>query len=315
MRTLPLGNTGVEVSALCLGVLNFGSRDDEATSYQLLDQYVEAGGSFIDTANIYSHWVPGCSGGESEELLGRWLRDRGNRQDLFIASKVGFEYPGVERGLRAATIEAECEKSLRRMGIETIDLYYAHVDDRNTPLEETMTAFDRLVRAGKVRFIGASNYLAWRLEQAHWVSKTNDLAAFCCLQQRYTYLRPNRNARFGSQEVATSAVLDYVASRRHDFMLLAYSVLLSGAYTREDRPLPEQYRSEDSEARLRVLREVAREVGATPNQVVLAWMLHSDPPVLPLIAVSTPEQMVENLGALEVRLSAEQMDRLNQAGA
>ena len=97
--------------------------------------------------------------------------------------------------------------------------------------------------------------------------------------------------------------------------LLAYSVLLSGAYTREDRPLPEQYRSEDSEARLRVLREVAREVGATPNQVVLAWMLHSDPPVLPLIAVSTPEQMVENLGALEVRLSAEQMDRLNQAGA
>ena len=153
------------------------------------------------------------------------------------------------------------------------------------------------------------------LEQAHWVSKTNDLAAFCCPQQRYTYLRPNRNARFGSQEVATSAVLDYVASRRHDFTLLAYSVLLSGAYTREDRPLPEQYRSEDSEARLRVLREVAREVGATPNQVVLAWMLHSDPPVLPLIAVSTPEQMVENLGALEVRLSAEQMDRLNQAGA
>src|SRR5690606_22826887 len=127
---------GEDVSALCLGVLNFGSRDDERTSYALLDQYIDAGGSFLDSANIYSHWVEGCKGGESDALLGRWMRERGNRGDLFIASKVGFEYPGVQRGLRAAQIEAECEKSLRRLGVETIDLYYAHVDDRATPLEE-----------------------------------------------------------------------------------------------------------------------------------------------------------------------------------
>ncbi len=315
MRTLPLGNTGEDVSALCLGVLHFGSREDERTSYHLLDQYVAAGGSFMDTANIYSHWIEGCRGGESEELLGRWMRARGNRGALFIASKVGFEYPGVERGLRAAQIEAECEKSLRRLDVETIDLYYAHVDDRTTPLEETMTAFDRLVRAGKVRYLGASNYLAWRLEQAHWVSKTNDLTAFCCLQQRYTYLRPNPDARFGSQEVAGNAVRDYVRARRHDFTLLAFSVLLAGAYTREDRPLPEQYRSADSEARLRALRAVAGEVSATPNQIVLAWLLHSDPPVLPLIAASTSEQLAENLGALDISLSDEHMRRLDEAAA
>lgn len=314
MRTLPLGNTGEDVSALCLGVLNFGSRDDARTSYALLDQYIDAGGSFLDSANIYSHWVEGCKGGESDALLGRWMRERGNRGDLFIASKVGFEYPGVQRGLRAAQIEAECEKSLRRLGVETIDLYYAHVDDRATPLEETMSAFDRLVRAGKVRYIGASNYLAWRLEQAHWVSKTNDLTTFCCLQQRFTYLRPNPNARFGSQQVAGDAVRDYVRARRHDFTLLAYSALLGGTYTREDRPLPEEYRSADSEVRLRALREVAGETGATPNQIVLAWMLHSDPPVLPLIAVSTSEQLVENLAVLDIRLSDDQMRRLNEAG-
>lgn len=194
MRTVPLGNTGVDVSALCLGAMYFGTRNDERTSFELLDQYVAAGGTFIDTANIYAHWVEGGQGGESESLLGRWMKARGNRADLFLASKVGFNMPGVERGLTAAQIEAECEKSLRRMGVETIDLYYAHVDDRVTPLDETLAAFDRLVRAGKVRFIGASNYLAWRLEQAHWVSKTHDWASFCCVQQRYTYLRPKPGA-------------------------------------------------------------------------------------------------------------------------
>ncbi len=315
MRTVPLGNTGVDVSALCLGAMYFGTRNDERTSFELLDQYVAAGGTFIDTANIYAHWVEGGQGGESESLLGRWMKARGNRADLFLASKVGFNMPGVERGLTAAQIEAECEKSLRRMGVETIDLYYAHVDDRVTPLDETLAAFDRLVRAGKVRFIGASNYLAWRLEQAHWVSKTHDWASFCCVQQRYTYLRPKPGASFDPQISANDDLLDYVRARRHDFTLLAYSALLGGAYVRDDRPVPEQYRGPDAEARLRVLREVAAETGATPNQVVLAWMMHSDPPVIPLIAASEPRHLAENIGALDVRLSAGQMERLNCAGA
>ena len=185
MNTVPLGRSGVNVSALCLGAMYFGSRTDNETSWQLLDQYTEAGGSFIDTANIYARWVPGCSGGESETLLGEWMRERTNREQLFIASKVGFEYPGVERGLPAWRIEEECDKSLKRLGIDTIDLYYAHVDDRQTSQEETLEAFNTLVSSGKVRLIGGSNFLAWRLEDAAWISRTRKWAEYCCVQQRH----------------------------------------------------------------------------------------------------------------------------------
>jgi aryl-alcohol dehydrogenase-like predicted oxidoreductase len=243
------------------------------------------------------------------------MKARQNRDKLFIASKVGFEMPGVQRGLRAAQIEAECDKSLRRMGIETIDLYYAHVDDRVTSLEETMAAFDRLVQAGKVRFIGASNYLAWRLEQSHWISETNGWAEFCCVQQRYTYLRPKHGASFGAQVAANTDLIDYGRTNQDRFRLLAYSVLLGGAYTRADRPLPDQYAGPDSDARLAALRDVAAELDATRNQIVLAWMLHSDPVVIPLIAASQPEQLQENIDALNIKLSADQMARLDSASA
>ncbi|HLV37639.1 MAG TPA: aldo/keto reductase [Spirillospora sp.] len=313
MKTMPLGNTGVEVSALCLGTMQFGTKNDKKTSYQMLNLYTEAGGTFLDTANGYAHWLAEWArGGESETLLGEWLRERGRRDDLFIATKVGFDYPGTERGLRAHLIEAECEKSLERMGIETIDLYYAHKDDYNTPLEETMQAFDRLVQAGKVRFVGASNYFSWRLEEARWSSLTNGWVEYCCLQQRYSYLRPGHRMTLGNHVLATEDIFDF--AKRRNITVLAFSVMLGGVYSRSDRPLPLAYAGPDSEARLRVLNEVAGEVGATPSQVVLAWMLHSDPPVLPLISASTPEAMRDNLGALDVTLSADQMERLNAAG-
>jgi aryl-alcohol dehydrogenase-like predicted oxidoreductase len=313
VRTISLGNAGIQVSAFCLGAMYFGSRTDREMSYRLLDQYVEAGGSFLDTANIYARWVPGHVGGESETLLGGWMRERKNRSQMFVATKVGFEYPGVERGLRARQIEAECERSLKRLGVDTIDLYYAHVDDRKTPLEETMEAFDRLVQTGKVRFIGASNFLAWRLEEAHWVSQTHGWAEYCCIQQRYSYVRPKPGASFDPQIVANDDLLDYCRAR--GITMLAYSPLLSGAYTRADRAFSEQYLGPDTDARLAVLNVVAEEAGATLNQVVLAWMVQSEPPVIPLVAASTAEQMVENLGALEIELSAGQMARLNTAAA
>ncbi len=311
MKKWALGDTGVDVSALCLGAMFFGSRNDKNVSYAMLDQYVDAGGMFIDTANIYAHWVGGFHGGESETLLGEWMRERGNRADVFIASKVGFQYPGVERGLTAWQIEAECDKSLRRMGIDTIDLYYAHVDDRNTALEESLEAFNRMIQAGKVRFIGASNFLAWRLEKARWVSKTNGWAQYCCIQQRHTYLRPRPGTNFDPQIAANDELLD--CCRENNVTVLAYSALLAGAYTRNDRKPWQQYIGTDSDARLNVLSEVASEIGVTPNQVVLAWMLHSN--VLPLIAASTREQMQENLDALDVKLTAEQLKRLDEAGA
>jgi aryl-alcohol dehydrogenase-like predicted oxidoreductase len=313
MKTVTLGSSGVPVSALCLGAMFLGTRQDEATSFRLLDQYVAAGGTFIDTANIYALWVPGGRGGESEALLGRWMQQRGNRDRLFIATKVGFEYPGVPRGLTPELIEGECEKSLKRLGVDTIDLYYAHVDDRQTPLRETMEALDRLVKSCKIRFIGASNYRAYRLERAHALSRANGWHEFCCVQQRHTYLRLRPGASFDPQLATNEDLLDYVRARKGEFALLAYSILLGGAYTRPDRPIPDQYAGPDSDARLTTLRAVAQEVGATPNQIVLAWLLHGDPPVIPLIAASTPEQMAENLGALEVMLSAEQVTRLDDA--
>lgn len=313
MKTLSLSTTGIEVSALCLGAMFFGTRNDKSTSYQMLDHYVGAGGTFIDTANIYAHWVKGFVGGESETLLGEWLRERGNRSRLFVATKVGFEYPGVERTLTAKVIEAECDKSLKRLGIDTIDLYYAHVDDRHTPLDETLRAFDRLVRAGKVRYIGASNYLAWRLEEARWISQTTSIAGFCCVQQRYTYYHPRPGASFGPQTAVNRDLLDY--ARHRQMTILAYSVLLGGGYVRQDRPVEDQYMSEDNKARYETLRVVADETGATLNQVVLAWMLHHDPQLIPLIAASTEAQMQENLDALNVTLSEEQMQRLNEAAA
>jgi aryl-alcohol dehydrogenase-like predicted oxidoreductase len=312
MKTVQLGNTGVSVSALCLGAMYFGTRQDEDTSYRLLDQYVDGGGTFIDTANIYAHWAPGGKGQESEALLGRWMQKRANRARMFIASKVGFQYGSVPRGLTARLIETECEKSLKLLNVETIDLYYAHVDDRATPMEETLEAFNRLVQAGKVRFIGASNFTAWRLEEAHWLSQSHGWAEYCCVQQRYTYLRPKPGASFAPQLNVNSDLLDYCRNRK--VTLLAYSALLSGAYTRPERAISTQYLGPDSEARMAVLRQVAAEKGISSNQVVLAWMLHSDPFVLPLIAASTPGQMDENLQALDVKLSAEDMGRLDQAG-
>ncbi len=313
MKTIALGNSGIEVSLFCLGAMYFGTRTDQEMSYRLLDRYLDAGGTFIDTANIYAWWITGYQGGESETLLGGWMRQRRNRSRLFIASKVGFDYHDVGRGLRARQVEEECHKSLKRLGCETIDLYYAHVDDRKTPMEETLEAFDRLVKAGKVRLIGASNFLAWRLEEARWVSRTRSWADYCCVQQRYSYLRPKPGASFEPQIAVNDDLLDYCRAR--GITLLAYSPLLAGAYTQPDRAFEEQYLGPDSDARLAVLKAIAGETGATLNQLILAWMAQNNPPIIPLVAASTVEQMDEDLGALEIKLSAGQMNRLNAAGA
>lgn len=313
MVKVQLGDTGVDVSALCLGTDYYGSRTNAGTAHRLLEQYFEAGGTFVDTANIYAFWIPGFKGGESETTIGRWLKERRNRQQMFISTKVGGGSNQDAIGLRAEQIERECENSLKRLGIETIDLYYAHIDDRNTPHEEVLGAFDRLVRAGKVRFIGASNHKAWRLAEARLISQANDWTPYCVIEQRYSYLRPKPDTGFGLQVAANDDLLDYC--RVHGITLLAYSILLNGAYTRPDRSIPEQYFGPDSEARLAELKAVAREIEATPNQVIIAWMRQSDPPILPIIGGSKPEQLLENIGALKIKLSENQMDRLNEAGA
>jgi aryl-alcohol dehydrogenase-like predicted oxidoreductase len=314
MQTLDLGSTGLKVSALCLGTMNFGSRDSHATSYAMLDLYYEAGGRFLDTANAYARWHEGCQGGESETLLGEWLAERRNRDELVIASKVGFPAPvdGLDRGLSASQIERAIEGTLRRLRIEAVDLYYAHVDDRTVPQDETMEAFHRLVTAGKVKHLGGSNYRTWRLEHARTMASERGWTPYCCMQQRYTYARPKPSYNFFPHVAADRQMLDY--AKAANLTLLAYSPLQAGAYSREDRELPEPYHWPDTELRLKELHAVARELDATANQVVLAWMLRSDPPVIPIIGASSRAQMDENLGALALTLSDGAMERLDRAG-
>ena len=312
MRKLKLGSSDVEVSALCFGTDLIGSKIDRETSFRLLDLFRESGGTFIDTGNFYAAWLPGCKGGESETTIGQWMKERGNRHEMAIATKIGFDYPGCAGGLGAAEIERECDKSLRRLATDRLDLYYAHRDDPQTPLEETMAAFDGLIRAGKVRAIGASNLRSWRIAEANAVAGANGWARYSAVEQRHSYLRPRHGADFGPQVSINEDLKDYCGSR--DITLIAYSALLQGAYTRQDRPVPAQYAGPDAGERLEVLRDIGEESGATLNQVVIAWMRQSTPPVLPIIAGSVPGQVAENLGALAVTLSEDQIRRLDSAG-
>ena len=313
MKTMALGHTDEQVSALCLGVMYFGTKQDEELSRQLMDQYVEAGGAFIDTANVYARWIGDAKGGESESLLGRWMKDRGNRNELFIATKMGGAYGDVPQSLKAKYVEQEVERSLKRMGIEVIDLYYAHTDDRDTPQAEHMEAMDKLVKAGKVRYIAASNWKAWRLEGAYQLCEANDWARHVAVQQRHSYLIPRAGWTPTVHTYANDDLIEYCTIR--DLTIVAYSPLAKGAYTRSDKEMPNVYTGPDNEARLAALQAICQETGVTANQVVLAWMIaQTAPKIIPLFAASTPEQMTENLGATNVELSSEQIERLNQAG-
>lgn len=310
MKKTRLGQSDVEVSALCLGTDSVGSKIDRETSFGLLDAFREGGGTFLDTGNFYASWVPGCVGGESETTIGAWMKDRDCRDEMAVATKVGFDYPGCEGGLTAAEIERECEKSLRRLGTDRLDLYYSHRDDRATPLEITMEAFDRLIRAGKVRAIAASNLKVWRIAEANAVSRLNGWNQYSAVQQRHTYFRPRHGADFGPQICINDDLKDYCQDRA--LTLIAYSVLLQGAYTRAERPVPAQYAGPEADERMAALRAVAAETGCTPNQVIIAWMLGSG--ILPVIAGSRREQIQENIAALDVQLTPDQMRTLDEAG-
>ncbi|MDE2730944.1 MAG: aldo/keto reductase [Bacteroidota bacterium] len=312
MDKITLGTSGVEVSALCYGTDLIGSRVNESDSHRLLDAFASHGGTFIDTGNFYASWYPGCVGGESEATIGRWMAARGNRSRMVISTKLGFDYPGCEGGLNAREIERECEKSLKRLQTDYIDVYYAHRDDFDTPQHETMEAFHRLVSAGKVRAIGASNLWLWRVAEANEIARQHGLTPYSVVEQRYTYLRPRHGADFGPQICITDDMKRFCA--HHNMTLIAYSILLQGAYTREDRPVPAQFAGPEADERMAALSQVAGETGHTLSQVIIAWMRQSDPPVLPIIGGSRTQQVEENIGALALTLSADQMERLTRAG-
>ncbi|HXJ43269.1 MAG TPA: aldo/keto reductase, partial [Bryobacteraceae bacterium] len=300
MEKRTLGSTGIEVSALCIGTDLYGSKRTHETCATLLDFFRSKGGTFVDTANFYASWLEGFVGGESETTIGNWMRDRGCRNEMVVASKLAFDYPGSPGGLSAGEIERECEGSLRRLRTDHLDLYYSHRDDRETPLEETMEAFNRLVTSGKVRAIGASNLTVWRIAQANMLSQLKGWAGYSAVEQRYTYVRPRYGADFGPQIFISEDLKDY--ARSTGITLVAYSILLSGAYLRDAAQLPAQFAGPDSDARVAALREVAAETGASVNQVLIAWMRQSDPPILPIIAGSSVAQLDENIRALHLRL-------------
>jgi aryl-alcohol dehydrogenase-like predicted oxidoreductase len=289
-----------------------GSKHDRAVSFAVLDAFRERGGNFLDTGNFYADWLPGCVGGESETVIGEWLKARGCRDEMVIGTKVGFEYPGSPGGLSASEIASECNKSLKRLGIDHLDLYWAHRDDRETPQAETMQAFDRLVKAGKVRALGASNLKIWRIAQANEIARANGWTSFCAVEQRFTYLRPHHAADFGPQYIIGDELKDFAAAT--GVALIAYSILLSGAYSKPGATLPPQFAGADADARLAVLRAVAAEAGVSVNQVIIAWIRAQTPPMLPIIAGSKPAQIAECVEALTLRLTAEQVQRLNTAG-
>jgi aryl-alcohol dehydrogenase-like predicted oxidoreductase len=309
MRKISLGKTGIEISVMGLGTMYFGSKVDERTSFRLMDLYQEHGGNFLDSANKYASWLPGHKGGDSEMLIGRWLKQKGRAADLVIATKVGFPYGDIPRSLKKEIIISECELSLRRLGVECIDLYFAHAYDSDTPVEESMEAFYQLKKAGKIRYVGASNYMAWRLEEANSQAALKDWEGFSCLQQRHTYMEPSIRTAFGNQQVLTPGQVDLCQAR--EISLMAYSPLLGGIYGKHDVALPIQYQSLLNEQKMASLRALTFKTPFTANQLVLSWMLHSSPQVIPLVTGSNEKQLNENLEAASISLTSEDMDLLD----
>jgi aryl-alcohol dehydrogenase-like predicted oxidoreductase len=313
---------GTAVSAVALGAMWFGTRVDEATSFAILDRFVERGGTLVDTANNYAYWLDGGAGGESETVIGRWLADRKGRDRVVLSTKVGGRPKSGERpanggpgpeGLSAAAIDAALAGSLRRLGTDHIDVYWAHIEDRTVPLEETVAAFAALTDQGKVGLVGASNHATWRVERARAIARALRRPGYTCLQLRYSYLQPRLHAalpRAGHLHV-TEETLDYVRNEP-DLTLWTYNALLAGAYTRSDKPMPEAYEHPGTHRRRAVLEDITAETGATPNQVVLAWLL-GRPQLIPIVGVSTVAQLDESLDAIDLRLDDDQRNRLDLA--
>jgi aryl-alcohol dehydrogenase-like predicted oxidoreductase len=310
MKKILLGSTNELISCIGLGTMYFGTKIDEDTSFSILNYYTELGGTFLDTANKYASWVPDFKGGESEFLIGKWIKQKANRQNMFISSKVGFPYGDIPRSLKKEIIISECEKSLKRLNIETLDLYFAHAWDMETPVEETMEAFHQLKKSGKIRFAGASNFYAWQLFEANSAAGIEDWEGFTCIQQRHTYLEPSMRANFGVQKALTPELHEFCIQK--NIRIIAYSPLLGGAYSKNDYQIPDQYQNKFTETKLIRLNKVAEEFMVSANAVVLAWMMQSSPGIIPLVTGSSVAQLKENMMALLVRLSDKHLKLLNE---
>jgi aryl-alcohol dehydrogenase-like predicted oxidoreductase len=304
-------NTDLHVFPLCLGGNVFGWTADEQSSFDVLDAYSSAGGNFVDTADAYSAWVPGHAGGESETIIGRWMKARRNRKQVIVATKVGRL--SSLQGLAAATIRAGAEASLRRLDTDYIDLYFAHADDPGTPLEETLRAFDALVREGKVRHIAASNYTAPRLAEALAVSRRERLASYVAVQPHYN-LAHRQDYEGALRELCVQEHLACVP-----YFALA-SGFLTGKYRRGTTvdspraPWVANYLDERGDRLLRALDEIAAAHRTTVAAVALAWLLADTTIAAPIASARTREQLVDLLPAVDLHLEDDEIARLTKAG-
>jgi aryl-alcohol dehydrogenase-like predicted oxidoreductase len=314
MKSRPLGKSGVSVQPLALGGNVFGWSLDEAASFRVLDAFVDAGLDLIDTADVYPAWVPGNQGGESEAIIGRWFAQGGRRDKVVIATKVAkWDH---RKGLSPANIQAAADDSLRRLGIDVIDLYFAHEDDPSVPLEETLGAFARLVEQGKVRAIGASNYSGPRLAEALATSERLGLPRYEVLQPEYNLVARN------DYETGLEPLV-----REHGLGVVGYYSLASGFLTgkyRSEADLGKSKARGGAAARhlnghgLRVLAaldDVAKRHDATPAQVALAWLIARPGITAPIASATSVEQVEELSGAVRLKLSPDDVRVLDSASA
>jgi aryl-alcohol dehydrogenase-like predicted oxidoreductase len=316
-----LGHTGLKVSELCLGTMQFGWTADEATSYEVMSAAWEAGVNFWDTADVYSRWAEGNEGGEAETLIGRWMKQRDiPRHQIILATKAKARIgPGPnDLGLSRQHIMQAVEGSLRRLQTDYIDLYQAHSFDAPTPIEETLRAFDDLVRQGKVRYVGCSNYPAWRLMQALWASDAHGLARYDCLQPHYSLVHRAEYER----------ELESVC-RTYGLGVIPYSPLAAGFLTgkyRRGEPAPKGSRGEGSSriqsymveknwALLDKLAELGQVRGKSVSQMALAWLLAQPGITSPIIGPKNLAQLDDNLGGVGVELSPEEIQSIDEASA
>lgn len=315
MKLRPLGNTQLQVSPICFGGNVFAWTADEQASFQLLDRFVQRGANFIDTADVYPKWAAGRTGGESESIIGRWMKARGNRDGIIIATKVGMEMGPDRKGLSSAYIKRAAEDSLRRLQTDYIDLYLAHIDDKETPLEETLRAFSELVAEGKVRAIGASNYTGARLREALALSGTGDLSSYGALQPHY-----NLYDRHGYEQD-----LEPVC-RQHNIGVMTYFSLASGFLTGKYRSQPDTegrergsrvvgYLNERGLRILDALDSVAETHSVKPAAVALAWLMARPSVTSAIASATTLTQLDELLEAVELKLDGASQLHLDHASA
>lgn len=316
MQKRPLGKSGLSVAPLAFGGNVFGWTIDEKTSFELLDAFVDSGLNLIDTADMYSTWVPGNKGGESEAIIGKWLKKSGRRDAVVLATKVGMEMGDGSKGLKKNHIFKSVEDSLKRLQTDVIDLYQSHEDDADTPLEETLSAYDTLIKQGKVRAIGASNYKAGRLQEALDLSRTHNLPSYISLQPEYNlYDRADFEAELEPLVLKESiGVISYYS--------LA-SGFLSGKYRKEadlaksvrGRMIGKRYLNERGLNILAALDAISAAHNTTPAVVSLAWLIQRKSVTAPIASATSRQQLAELVKATTLPLSAEDLQRLDAASA